>query len=93
MAGHVYTNASEKYSQNADSKLGSNPMMFGGGKVCIYLANFFYYFITTHLAMDRPSCPVQERCGTLWFFGMIRVNLISHTYFSLSKFRSREYHS
>ena len=30
MARHVYTNAGEKYSQNVDSKLGSNPMMFDG---------------------------------------------------------------
>ena len=28
IAKHAYTNASEKYSQNVDSKLGSNPMLF-----------------------------------------------------------------
>ena len=77
MERHVYTNASEKYSQNADSKLGSNPMVFEGGTICISLADFFLYFITIQWALDMPSCPVQERCGTLWFFGMIRVNLIA----------------
>ena len=30
MARHVYTNASEKCSQNVDSKLWSNPMLFEG---------------------------------------------------------------
>ena len=30
MARYVYTNASEKYSQNVDSKLVSNPMLFEG---------------------------------------------------------------
>ena len=28
MARHIYTNASEKYYQNVDSRLGSNPMLF-----------------------------------------------------------------
>ena len=28
MARHVYTNTSETYSQNVDSKLGSNPMLY-----------------------------------------------------------------
>ena len=41
MARHVFTNASEKYSQNADSKLGSNPMVFEGGKICVNLVEFF----------------------------------------------------
>ena len=52
MASHVYTNASEKYSQNADSKLGSNTMVFESGKICINLADFFYYFITIQWALD-----------------------------------------
>ena len=40
MARHVYINASEKYSQNVDSKLGSNPMLFEGWKICVNLAEF-----------------------------------------------------
>ena len=35
MARHVYTNASEKYSQNVDLKLRSNPMLFEDWKICI----------------------------------------------------------
>ena len=29
----------------------------------------YQYFVTIQWALDRPSCLVQERCGTLWFFG------------------------
>ena len=54
--------------------------------VCLYKPSwFFYYFITIQWALDNfLARPVQERCGTLWFVGMIHINLISHTYFSLS---------
>ena len=40
MARHVYTNASKKYSQNVDWKLGSNTMLFEVWKICINLAEF-----------------------------------------------------